>query len=316
MGMFTSVDPSDLTQFLAQYDIENYLSFRAVEHGSVNSNFVVEIGTEKVFLRLYEEQTHAGAKHETDLVVWLAANGVPTPSPRAMRSGARLGELSGKPAALFPFAAGEMSCQRGLTPERMRVLGGVLAHLHALRPPSLWPTRFGVDQLRVRLDRVGADATFGPLASPLRAKLEDAWGKRDQDAPRGMVPGDVFRDNVLWDGAELVALLDFESASEGPLVYDLAVTALAFGFGDRFEATLIRAFFDEYSSKRPLDERERSAIYAEARVACLRFTITRLTDYAMRAGAALAQKDYRRFEARLKALDAMGPAGFRALAGI
>ena len=38
-----------------------------------------------------------------------------------------------------------------------------------------------------------------------------------------MIHGDLFRDNVLWDGDRISAILDFEQASGGSLVYDLAV---------------------------------------------------------------------------------------------
>jgi hypothetical protein len=47
----------------------------------------------------------------------------------------------------------------------------------------------------------------------------------------------------------------------------------------------------------------------------LRFTITRITDYAMRSEAAGPRvlKDWRRFQARQDALVALGPRGFEAL---
>lgn len=316
MGTFTAVEPKQLTEFLGRYGVEKYESFRGVDRGSVNSNFALEIGGQRTFLRVYEEQDEAGASREVDLLRWLAERGVPTPAPIAMKNGAYLGTLAGKPAALFPFVDGDMSCQRGLTAARMTLVGATLARLHALRPPTLWPTRFGAPQLHARLERIARDVTYGALAAPLAAALDRAWAARDDAAPRGLIHGDVFRDNVLWDGDRMTALLDFESASEGPFAYDLAVTTLAFGFDARFVPELVRPLFAGYVAARPLAPRERSAIFDEARVAALRFTITRLTDYAMRAGAAMAQKDYRRFEARLAELDAMGPSGFAALTGL
>ncbi len=315
MAILTPIEPADLASFLTEYGIKKYTSYHGVERGSVNSNFVVEIDGERVFLRLYEEQTAEGARRETDLVAWLAAQGIATPAPRARLDGSFVGLLAGKPSAVFPFVAGEMSCQRGLSVARMEAVGEVLARIHRLTPPSLWPSRFGVEELRARLDRIAQDPAHGALAGPLRAKLEEAWSRRDPAVPRGLVHGDVFRDNVLWDGDRIAALLDFESASDGPLVYDLAVTALAFGYGDAFVPDLVRGLLAGYQDVRPLVDRERAALFHEARAAALRFTITRITDYAMRAGAAIAQKDYRRFTGRLAALEAMGEAGFRDLTG-
>jgi homoserine kinase type II len=122
---------------------------------------------------------------------------------------------------------------------------------------------------------------------------------------------------VLWRGEALAGLLDFESASEEPLVFDLAVTMLAWCYGDDLDAGLVRALFGGYQAARPLEEGDRAALFGEARLAALRFTVTRVTDYAMRAHTgANAWRDWRRFAARLARLDALGPAGLAAAAGV
>ena len=116
---------------------------------------------------------------------------------------------------------------------------------------------------------------------------------------------------MLWDErGEIAALLDFESASDGVYAYDLMVTVLAWCFGDALDAGLMRAMVDGYESVRPLEARERAGLLAEGCVASLRFAITRLTDYAMRVtDGPRVVKDWRRFQARLLALEALGEAG-------
>lgn len=44
------------------------------------------------------------------------------------------------------------------------------------------------------------------------------------ELPRGIVHGDIFPDNCMFDGDSLVAVLDFEEASLEPMVLDVAVT--------------------------------------------------------------------------------------------
>ncbi len=46
-----------------------------------------------------------------------------------------------------------------------------------------------------------------------------------QGLPSGMIHGDLFRDNVLFDGQGLTGVLDFHHAARGYLIYDLAVAA-------------------------------------------------------------------------------------------
>ena len=124
--------------------------------------------------------------------------------------------------------------------------------------------------------------------------------------PRGLIHGDLFRDNVLWAGGWIVALLDFESASEGVFAYDLMVTVLAWCFGDGLDLTLMRALIAGYERVRPLSAEERAGLVAEGCAAALRFTITRITDYAMRVtDGPRVIKDWRRFERRLAQLEGL-----------
>jgi len=279
--------------------------FLPIAGGSVNSNFTISFGSERFFLRIYEEQDGRGAAVELGMVSALAARGVPTPA--ALGSG----ELAGKPAALFPWVEGTTSCQRGTTAARAQSVGEALARVHGASvgiTPA--PDRFGPEALRSRLARI-ADSPF-PVARLART-LDELASARDPSVPRGLVHGDLFRDNVLWSGDRLVALLDFESASRGAFVYDLAVCLLAWCYGDAFEPALAAALVAGYEAVRSLTPAEKHAFYTEARLAAVRFTITRITDYAMRGGEGRVMKDWRRFLARLEALEAMGEAGFLAL---
>jgi homoserine kinase type II len=147
----------------------------------------------------------------------------------------------------------------------------------------------------------------------IRTILDDLAENRDRALPAGLVHGDLFRDNVLWTGDRVAALLDFESAFRGPLAYDLAVLVLSWCYADAFEPDLARAMVRSYESVRPLEPIEKRALYTEMRFGALRFTITRITDYSMRGGEGRVMKDWRRFLARLDALEAMGQSGFDAM---
>jgi homoserine kinase type II len=130
------------------------------------------------------------------------------------------------------------------------------------------------------------------------------------------VHGDLFRDNVLWKDGRVRALLDFESASHESYPFDLMVTLLAWCFGDRLEPALARAMAQGYARVRPLPEAEAARLHDEGSFAALRFSVTRITDFELRPRGLGVFKDFRRFVARAEALDALGPAGLRAMLGI
>jgi homoserine kinase type II len=71
-----------------------------------------------------------------------------------------------------------------------------------------------------------------------------------------------------------------------------------------------------YARTRPLPEGEAARLHQEGTFAALRFSITRITDFELRPRGSGVFKDYRRFLARGEVLEALGPAGLRALLGV
>lgn len=321
MAVLTAIDEGDASELLAAYGLE-LRGIEGIAAGSVNSNFALSTLGERVFLRLYEEQDRAGAERESAMLERLARAGVPTPPPLRRLDGAFVSVVRGKPAAIFPWRDGGMRCQAAVTPEDAGRVGEALARVHvAGAGETAEPGRFGVNELRARLERIEAsgDDRFVPLVPSLRKALERAHAARDRELPAGLTHGDLFRDNVLWDArGEIAALLDFESACAGTYAYDLMVTILAWCFGEGLDARLARAMREGYERVRRLTAAEAAGLHAEAAFAALRFTVTRITDYAMRAGTAGPRvvKDWRRFQERHDVLEALGPEGLRALLGV
>ncbi len=288
--------------------------------GSVNSN--VRLGLEgggQAFLRIYEEQKLDGARSEIDLLRWQIGRGTPTPAPLPLLAGGWVAVHQEKPVAVFPWVEGSSRCQATVREADVYLLGEALARVHLAGSPAPREGRFRVADLRGRCQLIAGatDASLAALAPHLATLLDEVEATRLPGATAGLCHGDLFRDNVLWRGNQLAALLDFESAAEGPLAFDLAVTMLAWCYGDDFDPALARSFFVGYQARRPLPIVDQEALFPEARLAALRFTITRVTDYAMRAHlGASGMRDYRRFLARFDRLTAMGAEGLRSLVGL
>jgi homoserine kinase type II len=322
MAVLTSVTEADVCPLLSAYGLGALHAIEGIAGGSVNSNFALETTGARLFLRLYEERDLSGAQRETAMLERLALAEVPTPAPLRRLDGAFASVVRGKPAALFPWRVGKMRCQAAVTPEDARRVGEALARVHvAGAQESCDKSRFGFAKLLGRLDGIaaGGDVRFGPLVPHLRASLERVQAARDPGLPRGLVHSDLFRDNVLWsEQGEITALLDFESACDGTYAYDLMVTILAWCVGDDLQAALAGALRAGYENVRPLTQAEKRGLHAEGRFAALRFTITRITDYAMRTEAQGARvvKDWQRFVKRFETLEAIGSDGLGRLLGV
>jgi homoserine kinase type II len=321
VAVLTPIDERDAMSLLSSYGLGDLRALEGVAGGSVNSNFALELPERRLFLRLYEEQDFHGAIRETAMLDRLSRRGVPTPAPLSRLDGGKVSEVRGKPAALFPWRNGRMRCQAGVTERDASTIGESLARVHvAGAGEEAHPGRFRFEDLIVRLDRIEAsgDARFAPMVPRFRGLIARVRSDRDLEIPRGLTHGDLFRDNVLWDDSgAIAALLDFESASEGSYAFDLMVTVLSWCVGDDFDRNLARALCDGYESVRPMSAREKGALRAEGMFAALRFTITRITDYAMRKGGdgPRVVKDWRRFMKRFERLDELGRDGVLELLG-
>jgi homoserine kinase type II len=321
----------------------NVASARGLLAGSVNSNFEVTLTSgERVFLRLYEEQTSATAASEALLVHHLAKRGVPAAAPlaradrsdAAMRDGsAFLGEHRGKPVALFTWVDGEILCQKRVTPDATRRVGQALArvHLEGASFEGLPVSRFNASGLERRLRSIDPAKLTGEIArdvADLLQRLEHTRSRAPEPTQASalettpavpavtVVHGDLFRDNVLFRDGAIVALLDFESAARGSAAFDISVTMLAWCYGDTLDPALCRALADGYTDVRPLTIEERRALFDEACFAAIRFTATRITDYELRPRGSSGYRDYRRFLARLAAIEALGEGGLLTLLGL
>jgi homoserine kinase type II len=289
--------------------------------GTVNSSYALDFTAGRYFLRIYEEQDAKGAARESQVLAHLAGNGVVTPAPMTASTGETLFTIGGKPAAVFPWVEGEILCQARVTPLHAHEVGRAVARIHkAGHAPGapLDAGRFGPRELEKRCERVAlsTDPEAKALAPTLRAACLAAATQRDENgyrAPSGLIHGDLFRDNVLWDRAtgKIAALLDFESASDGPFAYDLAVTILAWSYGATLDLSIARALVEGYRSVRELERADREVLFDEMLLAALRFTITRITDDAIRVG-----KRWQRFVERRQAVEALGNKGLREALGL
>jgi len=308
MGTFRTLPPDDIRAVLAGFGVGGYRSHAAIAAGTINTNVAVETGEGRYFLRVNEGKTQQDVEREAAIVFHLAARGVPTPAPLRARNGEPFLVWSGAYVSLFPWVPGRVLGRHEIKAEPARQAGQALATLHRAGGgyPDQRAGRYEPEEIRRRFDRIagmaGGDPALRDAVAMMGPELAALERERRPTLPHGVIHGDLFIDNVLYEGDRLTALLDFEQASWGRLAYDLAVTLLAFAFGrDDFDRDSTRALLEGYAAGRAPGDDERAAFGAELRFACCRFAVTRITDVYMRWGSgAPAGKDFRRYLQRLE----------------
>lgn len=308
MGTFTALDAAEIGALAETFALGSVLHFRPIAAGTINSNFAVETERGRFFIRVNEGKSQADVAWESQLVSALADAGVTTPRPLVSRDGrpyAPLRSDASKLASAFAWHAGQHLAAADVTEQHARAFGAALAGLHvaALGLPPAWRRRSiydheGLVARFATIERVD-DPALAHAKAILREELEvaaQATAAR-AGATTGIIHGDLFRDNVLWDGEQISAILDFEQASGGSLAYDLAVCINDWCWTHGPELGLARALLAGYQRVRPLSKGDRVALPYEIRAAAMRFTITRITDVYL-ARVDNPEKDFRAFLAR------------------
>lgn len=302
--MFTPLLRDDADRIAKAFRLKGCSSVEPIAAGSVNSNFFLNTPQLRVFCRVYEDQEAEGVAYEWALIDHLASAGIPVPRPL---EGGPPGSVrhAGKPVALFPVVPGEMICQRGVRARHVRAIGHALGRVHRVASRFGWKRRGRFNERSLRERSLNFPDKFQSLAQRILSYKVPAG------LPRSVVHGDLFRDNALFLHGELSAVIDWESASDGVMIYDLAVCVLAWCFGDDFDWSLVEALCWAYQAERPLSADEKTAFFDVLLAAAARFAITRIADFEIR-GTSGKSKDYRRFIERIDRLEALGSRAVRA----
>jgi homoserine kinase type II len=307
VALFRSLSSDDIREILALYGL-TYVGHTPIAVGTVNTNVKVETGEGTRFLRINEGKAAEDVSREAAIVEHVASRGVPTPPPFRTLAGASFGAWGGQLVSLFPWRGGRTLPRSQVQPAHARAAGEALARLHLVGEsyPDHRPGRYEPQEIDRRLARIetlaGSDATLAAAVSVLGPELGALAAARAPGLPEGLIHGDLFLDNVLYEGDRLAGLLDFEQASWGRLAYDLAVTLLAFAFGrEDFRRDMVEALVAGYVALRPVTRAERDGFGAELRFVACRFAVTRITDvYLKRAAGAAPGKDFQRYLLRLE----------------
>ena len=322
MALYTQLSEEQLARVLARYGLPPPERTLPEPKGSVNTNYHLWAAGRRWFLRLNEGKSAADVAFEAEVLRFLAAHAFPgAPLVLAPDGGASV-EEAGKLAMLFAFVQGEELERADVTPEHCRLIGAEMGRLHRLAP-ALGARRsnpYGPARVQAWVHELEPDGGGDPLVEPAMPMLRDELARAVPlpDAPRGLVHGDLFLDNVLWSGGRVAALLDWEMSCVDAFAYDVAVMLNAWCYGERFEPSLGRALLAGYAEHAQLDAATRAAIYPYARYVALRYTVSRIHAFHLASLPAdrLAWKDWTRYRDRLAALRAMDDRRFLALLGL
>ena len=226
MSVFTPVTVDEARAFVAPYHVGDIIEFQNIAAGVENSNFFATTTQGRYVLTIFEKIPRADLDFYMGLMTHLHNRGIACAAPMQTADHVVLQEIHGKPAALVTRLAGNDIAHP--TPSDCHAVGAALARMHAaaasfgLTMPNWrglsWWKQYAAD-LRRHLSARENDL--------LAAELARQDGFDHLGLPRGIIHGDLFRDNVLWDDhgtRHTPQMIDFYFACNEQLMFDVAVT--------------------------------------------------------------------------------------------
>ena len=302
MSVYTSVAPDEIRKLLDLYQIGALVKYQGIDDGIANSNFFVTTTGGEYVLTLFESVEMRQLHFSLGLMSFFSESLPYIARPLVDSFGVTLAEVNDKPSTIVPRLPGSSVEDASLV--QCQELGKVMGELHnkGHHYSEQVENTHGAQWRHAVAKKVQSHLKAEDM-DLLQSEIEFQSLYRLNEVPRGVIHADLFRDNVLFQGDQITAVLDWYNACEDVMLYDLAV--IANDWCSDKEGKLVedktRALLTAYHEKRPLIDVERSAWPVLLRSAALRFWLSRTYDlHFPRSGALTQQKDPEVFRRILK----------------
>ncbi|WP_417335361.1 phosphotransferase [Halobacteriovorax marinus] len=254
MGDYTKLSKEDAQNIIDLYDLGKIDELSSLSLGISNSNYKVEIAQSTYLLKVSNDKGYDHLKEEQDILTLLSESGFKfSLRPFTTTKGENVYTYDEYFGVIFPFIEG---IAPGPCDQTCLEIGKGLATLHRLdcdseKVRSHQSVGFGPAEIIEYLDSPKCPDDFNEmvnyffpdkLASFIELPLE-----------KGIIHGDLYYDNTLFDENHLAVILDFEQAGVGEYLIDLGIsisgTCLEKG---RINTSLIKSYLEGYEEVRPL----------------------------------------------------------------
>lgn len=293
MSVYTELSHDDITGILAGYVLGAYKNSEGIAAGIENSNFFIDTDSGRYVLTIFERMNVSELPYFMHLMRHLADEGIPCPDVMPCRDGSLLFEFAGKQGCIVSCLSGDTL--ESLNQAQLLSSGSALAALHLAganfdehrdNPTGMGWLRETVDTVLPKVRERYGDEAVNLLRDELRFQQSRTW----EGLPDGVIHGDLFVDNILFEGDAVSGIIDFYYAHDAPYALDIAIALNAQAvLPDSDDQSRIKAYLEGYQRVRQLSQTEESALPGLLRLAALRFWVSRLYDALFPRGGAMTQ---------------------------
>jgi len=222
MARYVQLQKNDIEKIADSYDLTIF-NYEPIEGGAGNSSYLLRTLLGNYVLTVFDDKAPVSVANMGQLLLHLA--GYEFPTTRLLpttKSGKTTTMYRDKPVMLKAFIAGQVC--NNLDAAMLCQVGKAMARLHQVPVPDYLPDKHSY----------GLHVFSNVIGQNIDQKYESWLAKRVDylerhiplGLPYGLIHGDLFYDNVLFEEKEFKAIIDFEEACHYYKGFDLGMGIL------------------------------------------------------------------------------------------
>lgn len=282
MANYTQISETETQAILNLYGIQNIQKISPLSLGISNSNYRVDLKNQKsILLKISDDKNPEQLADEQKILMYLSEKKYPfSLKPFLTSNGESVYHFEKYFGVLFPFVEG---IPPGPSDFTCKEVGHALAKLHSISHDSneLKNLRshekvgFGANEIYEYVQSKNCPIDFKEAFY----NLFNDHLKEFRNTPfhKGIIHGDLYYDNTLFDQNKLSHVLDFEQAGIGEYILDLGIsisgTCLEKG---RIINPLVKSYLEGYEEVRPLNKIESRFIHQAVLIGLFSISLWRI----------------------------------------
>ena len=252
MTQYTKLLEKEIQGIGDKYDLKIF-TYKSIKEGMGNSNYEIETNQGKHILTVFEIEPFR-VSIMSKVLRLLEKYEFPAPRITKTNKGEPLAKYRKKLVMVKPYISGK--AQEELEEMQLSQIGTALAKLHEIPAPKYLPKNHTyVDKTYPQVIAQEIDREYGKWVEESHQRIVE---NIPSDLPVGLVHGDIFCDNVLFEGEKFKAILDFEDVNRIYKVFDLGMAVVGTCTADiEIVLSKVSALIDGYQKIRILEKSEK-----------------------------------------------------------
>jgi len=255
MVIYSEIQEIEIRELANNYDLD-LIDWATIDGGACNSNYLLHTTKGRFILTVFEI-TLARVSKLGELLLILESYDFPATRLRTSSTGKKVTSYQDKPILLKPYISGQVA--NDLNEGMLGQVGAALAKLNEIPAPNFLPDihYYGLQTFPSLIGR-NIDLEYEVWLAQKYSLFKKSF---PDDIPRGLIHGDLFIDNVLFEGEKFKAIIDFEESCRYFKVFDLGMAIAGMCTDEtkiRFDK--VQALVFGYQQVRLLEEREKDTL--------------------------------------------------------